>query len=252
MIQYNYTDKNVLVTGGAAGLGLGCVEHFCRAGARVAIADVNEHAIETTVESLKKTGATVMGVTCDVTQADSVAFMMKQITEAWGKLDVAVNNAGLAAPLSLIEDSTEENFDRIMNVNVKGVWLCMREEIKHMLKHGKGSIINMASALHNRVFEGGGFYVSSKFAVAGLTRTAAIENARRGIRINAMCPGIVGTKLTMEAASEESHTELASVHPMNRLASVDEVAQSVLWLASDHASFTTGAMFTVDGGWNAQ
>ena len=245
-----YDDKTVLITGGASGLGYACAEAFLAAGARVAIADVSADAVAAASAELAA-GGEVLGLTCDVTSAGQVDDMIAAVVAKWGRLDVALNNAGITSPLKPMAQTTEADYDRVMAVNLKGVWLCMRAQLQQMEKQGHGSIVNMASALSLRIFEGAAFYVASKFAVAGLTRTAAVEYATKGIRVNAVCPGNVATPLLVNSVPEDQVQALADLHAMKRLGTTAEVASAVLWLASDAASFNTGTVLPVDGGWNA-
>lgn len=253
-MSQDYSGKTVLITGAAAGLGFACAEAFVTAGARVCVADISPEAVDKAVLSLGKLAADkndVLGIPTDVTNATQVEAMVGAVVDTWGRLDIAVNNAGISVPLAPVADTEEADFDRVMAVNLKGVWLCMRAELQQMEKQGGGSIINMASALSTKVFAGGSFYVSSKFAVAGLTRTAAVEYATKGIRINAVCPGNVATSLVVNTVPQEQLEDLAGLHAMKRLGTPDEIAKAVIWLASDDASFTTGTLLPVDGGWNA-
>lgn len=251
-MKTNLHGKVVLVTGAASGLGYACAEAFAAEGARVALVDLDQKGAEKAASTLESGGADVLPISCNVADASSVEQMMAAVLGRWGRMDIAVNNAGISSPLRKIAETEEEDFDRVMGVNLKGVWLCMRAELQQMLKQGSGSIVNMASALSLRVFAGGSFYVSSKFAVAGLTRTAAVEYAQSGIRINAVCPGNVATPLVKNTTDEETFKALAGIHPMNRMGEPQEIASAVLWLASDAASFNTGTILPVDGGWTAQ
>lgn len=247
----DFADRVVLVTGAGAGLGEACARHFAAQGARVVVADWAEQAAATVVDSIREAGGQALPLHVDVGDAQKVDAMLGQVVDVWGRVDVAVNNAGISSPLQSLAETEEADFDRLMQVNLKGVWLCMRAEIRQMLQQGGGSIVNMASALSKRVYPGAGFYVASKFAVAGLTRTAAVEYAEQGIRINAVCPGNVGTPLLNSSVDEQTREELAQLHAMKRLGTPDEVAEAVLWLASDRASFCTGNLLSVDGGWHA-
>ncbi len=251
-MSFDFSNKVVLITGGASGLGLACAQAFCSQGAKVAIADLSQEAIDKAVDTLRQLNGEVIGLVCNVSQANQVDEMVTSVVEQWGRLDIAVNNAGISSPLNPVAKTQEEDFDRVMAVNLKGVWLCMRAELQQMEKQGSGAIVNMASALSTRVFAGGSFYVASKFAVAGLTRTAAVEYAESGIRINAVCPGNVATPLVVNTVSPEMLKELANVHAMKRLGEPEEIASAVMFLASDAASFNTGTILPVDGGWTAQ
>ncbi len=248
----NFNDKVVLITGGASGLGEACAQAFAAGGGRVAVADVSSEAVAGVVDRIEAQGGQAIGVTCDVTDSSAVEGMVKRVVDTWGRLDVGVNSAGIVTPITPVAETEEGDFDRLMAVNVKGVWLSMRGQIRQMLEQGGGSIVNMASALSIRVHPGSAFYVASKFAVAGLTRTAAVEYAQSGIRINAICPGNIKTPMFEKAVTDpETIAALQGLHPMNRLGKPEEVAAAVMWLASDAASFTTGSLLTADGGWTA-
>lgn len=245
--MFDFKDKNVLITGAAAGLGFSCAESFAKAGARVALVDISTEAVQ---QAADKLDTETLAITADVSNADQIQAMVDQVVEAWGSLDVAVNNAGISSPLAPIAETSEADFDRVMGVNLKGVWLSMRAELNQMLKQNQGVIVNMASALALKAFPGASFYVSSKFAVAGLTRTAAVEYAETPIRINAVCPGNVATPL-LESTIDDLDA-LASLHAMKRLGTPQEIANAVMFLASDISSFNTGTLLPVDGGWTAQ
>jgi len=175
------------------------------------------------------------------------------VLSAWGKLDIAVNSAGIAGPLIPTAETGEEDFDRVVGINLKGVWASMRAALGVMTTQQAGVIINIASTMSLRVHPGNSLYVASKFGVAGLTRTAAVEYASAGIRINAICPGSVPTALFSGAVvDEETNATLKALHPMNRLGTPEEISNAALWLASSQASFCTGVLLPVDGGWTAQ
>ena len=248
-MAFDFTDEVVLITGAGAGLGYGCATAFADAGAKLVVTDISQEALDRVVQELQRSGAEVLGLLKDVSDSADVDAMLKAIIAHYGRLDIAVNNAGIATPLQEFHEVSEAQFDRVMAVNLKGVWLCMQAEIRQMLKQGRGRIVNMASATSRNTYPNASPYVTSKFAVAGLTRTVAVEYANRDIRINAICPGNVATPLVVSLVDDLS--VLATKHAMNRLGTPEEVANGVLFLASDLSSFSTGSLLEVDGGWNA-
>ena len=248
-MTFDFTGKVVLITGAGAGLGYACATAFAAAGAKLVVTDISQEALDRAVQELHYSGAEVLGLLKDVSDSADVDAMLKAIIAHYGRLDIAVNNAGIATPLQEFHEVSEDQFDRVMAVNLKGVWLCMQAEIRQMLKQGRGRIVNMASATSRNTYPNASPYVTSKFAVAGLTRTVAVEYANRDIRINAICPGNVATPLVVSLVDDLS--VLATKHAMNRLGTPEEVANGVLFLASDLSSFSTGSLLEVDGGWNA-
>lgn len=246
-----FTDRVVLITGAGSGIGAACALAFAREGARVAVADINADNTAATVEKIRQAGGEAMGITVDVTQNDQVAAMVERVLQQWGRLDIAHNNAGIGSGQATVGDVDEAVFDRVIAVNLKGVWLCMKHALQPMLKQGSGVIINTASALALTAMPNLSPYVASKHAVVGLTKTAALEYAKSGIRINAVCPGFIATPLVPAALSARASTDTGAAFAMGRLGTVEEVASAVLWLACDSASFVTGTLLTVDGGWTA-
>lgn len=243
--------KVAVVTGGGAGIGLACATRLAESGVAVGIADIDSAAAEQAAQTLNSQGRRCMAVVTDVSQPAQVAALFQTTSEAFGPIDIAVNNAGVGSPLTPLGDTEETDFDRIMAVNLKGVWLCMREALRHMTPLGTGSIINMASALSTTTFPGSSLYTASKHGVSGLTRSAAVEYGESGIRINAICPGFISTPLLHSTVTEEAAKAMAAKHPMNRLGSPAEIADAVAFLASDASSFVTGSLFSIDGGWTA-
>ena len=248
-MTFDFTGKVVLITGAGAGLGYACATAFAAAGAKLVVTDISQEALDRAVQELHYSGAEVLGLLKDVSDSADVDAVLKAIIAHYGRLDIAVNNAGIATPLQEFHEVSEAQFDRVMAVNLKGVWLCMQAEIRQMLQQGRGRIVNMASATSRNTYPNASPYVTSKFAVAGLTRTVAVEYANRDIRINAICPGNVATPLVVSLVEDLS--VLATKHAMNRLGTPEEVANGVLFLASDLSSFSTGSLLEVDGGWNA-
>lgn len=250
-MELSLKGRNALITGAGAGIGLACARVFVAAGANVAICDVEQAGLDDALSLLTEIGGNHYGQLCDVANAEAVADFFRNSQSALGSLDITLNNAGVGSPLVPLAETDEADYDRLMGINLKGVWLCMRESLKIMSPAGSGHIINMASALSKTTFPGAGLYVASKHAVGGLTRNTAVEYGESGIRINAICPGFIETPLLRESIPEEDRAHLASRHPMNRLGTPEDVAKAALWLASDASSFVTGMLFSVDGGWTA-
>ena len=246
-----FSEKVVLITGAGSGIGAACALAFAREGARVAVADIHEAHAHATVEQIRGLGGEAIAIGVDVTQSAQVAAMVERVLQQWGKLDIAFNNAGIGGAAAATADMEESVFDNIIAVNLKGVWLCMKHALQPMLNQRSGVIINMASALALTVLANQCAYTASKHAVAGLTKAAAVEYAQAGIRINAVCPGMIDTPMLRGSARARAGIDLSAVQPMGRIGTVDEVAAAVLWLASDGASFVTGTLLSVDGGWVA-
>lgn len=249
-----FDGKVAVVTGGSSGIGRATALRFARDGARVVIADVNEAESAETVRMIAERGGDARYVRTDVSRADEVAAMVAATVAAFGRLDYAVNNAAINVPPAPITQMPEEAWDRVMAVNLKGVWLCLKEEIAQMLQQGSGAIVNMASVQAM----GGGMhtsaYAASKHGVIGLTKSAALEVARQGIRVNAICPATIRTPMyeRITGGGPEVEARQAAAHPIGRIGEPEEVAEAVVWLCSDAASFTTGHALAVDGGDLAQ
>jgi Dehydrogenases with different specificities (related to short-chain alcohol dehydrogenases) len=252
MMQTFY-NASVLVTGGASGIGRATALAFAAAGARVLVADRQAEGSTETVSRIEAAGGQAMSAVVDVTDADAVADLIKTAVHAFGSLDVAVNNAGILGAPAPLHDTDEDRLDQVLNVNLRGVFLCMKYEIRQMLKQGGGRIVNVASLAGLVGFSGFAPYAASKHAVLGLTKTAALEYAKSNIRINAVCPSIIETPMaTSEHIPPDLMAKYLSVHPMRRAGKPEEVANAILWLASEGASFINGVALTVDGGAFAQ
>lgn len=250
-MEKSFEQKVVLVTGGAFGIGRATAIAFAKQGAKVVIADWIEE--KTALQQIKEDGGTAIFVKCDVSKSGDVAELTNQIIKTFGRLDYAVNNAGIEGTNAVTHECTEENFDKTIGVNLKGVWLCMQREIPLMLKQGKGAIVNVASVAGLIGFPGLPAYVASKHAVIGLTKTAALENAKQNIRINAVCPGAIKTAMIDRITGKDKTVEkqFEDLEPVGRMGRPEEVADAIIWLCSDAASFVTGNAMTVDGGWVA-
>ncbi len=249
-------EKVALVTGGASGIGRATALTFAREGARLIIADMNEDGGQQTVHMITENGGEATFVQVDVTQATEVEEMISKAVETYGRLDCAHNNAGIGSrPRGLIHELPEESWDQVIGINLKGVWLCMKYEIIQMLKQGGGALVNTASIMGLvGSWSRSGAYNASKHGVVGLTKTAALEYAKSGIRVNAVCPGYIRTPLIEEAltSNPEMEAQIIERHPVGRMGRPEEIAEAVVWLCSDAASFVSGHTMTVDGGYVAQ
>lgn len=246
--------KVALVTGGGSGIGRATAVAFAHAGARVVVADVDRAGGEETVRRIIGAGGAARFVQTDVTQAAQVEALVHQTIGAYQRLDYACNNAGIAGLDAGLADHPEAAWDHILAVNLKGVWLCMKYEIPAMLRQGGGTIVNIASVAGLVGGSGTAAYTASKYGVIGLTKAAALEWAPRGIRVNAVCPGFIRTPMLERFLGADPAMEgpLTALEPMGRMGTPEEVAQAVVWLCSDAASFVTGVPLPVDGGWVAK
>lgn len=251
--KHTFEGKTALVTGGGGGIGRASALAFAEAGARVAVVDVAEAAGRETVQLIEAAGGQAVFIQADVTRAADVEAMVTATVDAFGRIDCAFNNAGIEEEHMRLADCTEAVFDRIMNVNVKGVWLCMKYQLAQMMKQGGGSIVNTASVAGLVGAPKMSAYSGSKHAVLGLTKSAALEYGRKNIRVNAVCPGVIRTAMFDRAvlADPKVGPSVAQLHPIGRIGEPEEVAAVVLWLCSDAASFVTGHAHTVDGGLTA-
>ena len=252
----NLEGKSALVTGGASGIGRATALAFAREGARVAVADILEEAAQSTVTEIEAMGGQALAIACDVTDDDAVKAMIAATVDAFGSLDCAFNNAGIApyqvnAGWQKIADVAPEAWRRLIDVNLTGVWLCLRHEVAQMRAQGSGGvIINTASILGLVGSATSSAYVAAKHGVVGLTKTAAADHAEDNIRVNAVCPGYIETPMTEETMRRRGERILARV-PMARMGKAGEIAEAVVWLCSPKASFVTGVSWAVDGGYTA-
>ncbi|MEY8609860.1 SDR family oxidoreductase [Parabacteroides segnis] len=240
-------EKVVMITGAAAGIGLACAEAFAKVGATTILVDINKP--ETQARKLTDEGFKAVAYGCDVSDTQAVKEMVDWIVATYGRLDAALNNAGIQTPQRPMAEITDDEFDRTVAVDLKGVWNCMRYEIIQMLKQGGGTIVNTSSQGGVTGFPGQAAYIACKHAVIGLTRTAAIDYAAKGIRINAICPGAIRTPMAEELIrrNPDLEQELIRDIPAGRLGKPEEIANAVLWLCSPQASFVDGHALLVDG-----
>ncbi|RFC77527.1 SDR family oxidoreductase [Streptomyces sp. AcE210] len=250
---YDFTSQVALVTGASSGMGLATARAFAEAGASVTLVDLNEGQLRTAVQELTDAGHQALPITCDVTDEDQVAAMVDQTVSAFGRLDMAFNNAGIMMAPSDAADEEASVFDRVHDVNLRGVWASMKHELRHMRTQGSGAIVNCSSLGGLVGGPGRATYHSTKHGVIGLTRCAAIEYAPRGIRSNAVCPGTVETPMVADMISKgELDRALSEAsQPIGRLGRPEEIAAAVLWLCSPAASFVVGVPLPVDGGYVA-
>jgi NAD(P)-dependent dehydrogenase (short-subunit alcohol dehydrogenase family) len=250
-MNLSFNNKVALVTGAGSGLGLATAKAFAESGAAVVLADTNAEAAGSAAEELSARGHKALAIKCDVADDAQVEAMVEQTVAAFGRLDAAYNNAGVQNVVAEAADATREDFDRVIGVNLRGVWSCMKFELRQMLKQGGGAIVN-CSSIGGLV--GGakrGTYQASKHGVLGLTKSAALDYAARGIRINAVCPGIIHTSMLdkmMKTQADALNAMLKDV-PIGRLGRPEEIANAVLWLCSPAASFMVGHALAVDGGY---
>ncbi|MBZ0259351.1 MAG: SDR family oxidoreductase [Hyphomicrobiales bacterium] len=252
------TDKVALVTGAAAGIGRSTALLFAAEGAKVVVSDVDEKSGNETATMIKANGGEAVFVKADVSKAKDVAALLATALKTYGRIDCACNNAGIEGKIMPFHEQPESNFDAIMAVNAKGVFLCLKAEIEHMRKGGGGAIVNLSSVAGMIGFPGLSPYVASKHAVIGMTKNAALEYGKEGIRVNAICPGGIETRMLDSLADQASggklstHDLMAPLHPIGRIGKPQEVAELIVWLCSDRAGFVTGAAVPVDGGYTAQ
>lgn len=247
-----FESKVALVTGGNSGLGRAIALAFAREGAKVVVAARRVSEGEETVTMIRDSGGEALFVETDVTSTEAVKSMIATCISKYGALDCAVNNAGIiGTPFIQTADYEEAVWDKVVDINLKGVWLCMKYEIPEMLKAGCGAIVNMSSVAGLKGGRVGSAYYASKHAVVGLTKAAAMEYAPQGLRINAVCPAVIETPMADGAFStdEELEARIIAMHPIGRLGRPEEVASATLWLCSDSASFVTGITHPVDGGY---
>jgi NAD(P)-dependent dehydrogenase (short-subunit alcohol dehydrogenase family) len=246
--------KVALVTGAASGIGLATARAFAEAGAAVALIDMDENAVGSAAEQLLSNGRKAFAISCDVSDEDAVAAAVHQTISTFGRLDFAFNNAGIHVPVAETADARGEDFDRLIAVNLRGVWNCMKHELRHMRERGSGVIVNCSSTNGLIGNPGLGAYTASKHGVIGLTKSAALEYAGRGIRVNAICPGVIDTPMVANAVANEPEAMKAVINdiPLGRLGRSEEIASAVLWLCSPGAGFMVGQVVVPDGGYTTR
>lgn len=246
-----FSNKVALVTGGSFGIGRATAIAFAARGATVAVADWVED--QETINLIHQQGGKALFIRCDVSDEKSVQDMVKTVITQFGRLDFAFNNAGVEGISAPTDACTTENWDRVTGINLKGVWLCMKYEIPYLLKNTGSSIVNNASVAGLTGFANIPAYTASKHGIVGLTKTAALEYAKQGLRVNAVCPGVIRTPMIdrFTGHNKEVEKQFAQQEPVGRLGEPEEVASAVIWLSSEAASFVTGVALPVDGGWVA-
>lgn len=251
-MNYNFKGKTALITGTTFGIGKATALAFAKEGANIVLSDWMED--EDTLAQIKALGVEAIFVKCDVSKEEDVKNLIDKAVEKFGSIDYAFNNAGIEGQPALTHKCTNENWDKVININLKGLWHCMKYQIIQMLDQGSGAIVNNASIAGLVGFQNTPAYVASKHGVVGLSKTAALEYARSNIRVNAICPGVIKTPMIdrFTGKNKEVERQFAEAKPIGRLGEPEEVASAVLWFCSEGASFVTGQALAVDGGWVAQ
>lgn len=253
-MNYPFNGKVALITGAGSGMGLASAKAFASAGAAVALADINGEAVKAAAEQLVKEGHKAVAICCDVSNEQQVKEMIEKTVESFGRLDAAFNNAGIMSMSTDTADLASSEFDRVLAVNLRGVWLCMKYELLQMRKQNCGTIVNCSSLGGLVGAPGRAAYHAAKHGVLGLTKSAAIEYAPKGIRVNAICPGTIDTPMvhSMIASGDLSEKEAIRLMPIGRLGRDGEMADAVLWLSSQASSFVVGQAIAIDGGFTIQ
>lgn len=253
-VTYDFSGKTAFVTGAASGMGLAAATAYAKAGANVVISDRNADALEQAAEALRAHGGNVLAVTCDVADAQQVKDAIATTVETFGSLDMAYNNAGIQSDAANLADIEVDAYDHMISINLRGVFICMKYELEQMEKQGSGSIVNCSSLGGFVGVPGRSTYHAAKHGVHGLTKTAGLEYAPQGIRVNAVAPGIIDTPMVAEMKTRETAVmdEMMRDVPIKRLGTAEEVAAAVMWLSSPASSFVVGHVIAVDGGYVAR
>ena len=244
-----FSDKVAFVTGAASGIGRATAVAFATEGARVAILDLTEDALAETADAVRAAGAQVLVIACDVSTPEQVEAAIRQVVETFGRLDIAFNNAGVENKAAPVAEIALDEWDRILDINLRGTFVCMKHELAQMVRQGSGVIVNTSSGAGVRGVAGGASYAASKHAIIGLTKSAALDYAKQNIRVNAILPGNIETPM-MDRFTNGDIQKAIDLEPVGRLGKPEEIADAVLWMSADLGGFVTGAAISVDGGWS--